>query len=105
MLAVHSIPYFGHWQKSSETIDEDNQESLLFTYYRNLYIMPKEISYDKLMSYSQPPPKSYFLPISPPQHYDICLPRSLVCYCRHDYIEHAAILGMIFSPIKRNKTH
>lgn len=103
MLAIDSEFYFGHWQKAQKLLDEDNQASLLSTYYRNLYNAQRNQLPDKLMSYSQPLSQVLFLPISPSSNYIMIYAANEAWFAIGDMTmaEHAAILGMIFSPYQK----
>lgn len=105
MLAIDSEFYFGHWQKVQKLLDEDNQASLLFTYYRNLYNAQRNQLPDKLMSYSQPLSQVLFLPISPSSNYIMIYAANEAWFAIGDMTmaEHAAILGMIFLHIKKEQ--
>ncbi len=100
LLALDSEIYFGRWEKASKLLAEGEFRSSFTTYYYNLLNAQQHQLPDKLMEYYQPAAQGLFLPVAPSSTYLTIYAANEVWFTLGDMTmaEHAAILGMIFSP-------
>lgn len=100
LLALDSEMYFGRWDRVWKLLDEGNYRSPFATYGYNLLNAHRQQLPDKLMDYYQPASQGLFLPVAPTSTYLTIYAANEVWFALGDMTmaEHAAILGMIFSP-------
>lgn len=100
MLAVDSEYYFGRINKVEGDLSVIKTKHLLPTYYYNLLNGHKGVLPLQLMNVWQPGSKGLFLPVIPTSDYMEIYAANEVWFELGDMTmaEHAALLGMIFSP-------
>lgn len=100
LLAVDSEMYFGRWDKARKLLEEGEYHSPFTTYYYNLLNAEQNQLPDRLTDYYQPASQGLFLPVTPRSNYFTIYAANEVWFALGDMTmaEHAAILGMIFSP-------
>lgn len=100
LLALDSEMYFGRTEKVRKLLDKDEYHSSFTTYYYNLLNAQQKRLPDSLMNYLQPASQGLFLPVAPGSTYLTIYAANEVWFALGDMTmaEHAAILGMIFSP-------
>ena len=99
-LAIDSEMYFGRTAKARKLLDEAREKSPFITYYHNLLSAEHHLLPDLLSEYYQPAAQGLFLPVAPGSSYLTIYAANEVWFALGDMTlaEHAAILGMIFSP-------
>lgn len=100
LLALDSEMYFGRQEKVRKLLAEDEYHSPFITYYYNLLNAQQRRLPDRLMDYYQPASHGLFLPVAPGSTYLTIYAANEIWFALGDMTmaEHAAILGMIFSP-------
>lgn len=100
LLALDSEMYFGRREKVRKLLAEEEYRSPFATYYYNLLNARQRQLPDKLMDYYQPASQGVFLPVAPGFTYLTIYAANEAWFALGDMTmaEHAAILGMIFSP-------
>lgn len=99
-LALDAEMYFGRWEKVERLLSETGSPSPLEAYYYNLLQARRHVMPEKLLSHEQPGAQGLFLPVAPGGSYFSIYAANEVWFALGDMTmaEHAAILGMIFSP-------
>lgn len=99
-LAIDAEMYFGRTDKARRLLDQARVRSPYVTYYYNLLNAQQRLLPDALTDYYQPAAYGLFLPVAPGSDYLTISAANEVWYALGDMTmaEHAAILGMIFSP-------
>lgn len=99
-LAIDAEMYFGRTDKARCLLDQARVRSPYVTYYYNLLNAQQRLLPDALTDYYQPAAYGLFLPVAPGSDYLTISAANEVWYVLGDMTmaEHAAILGMIFSP-------
>ena len=99
-LAFDSEMYFGRTDRVRRLLAADDRKSSFATYYYNLLNLKQGRLPDGLMDYYQPAAYGLFLPVAPSSDYLSIYAANEVWFALGDMTmaEHAAILGMIFSP-------
>lgn len=100
LLALDSEVYFGRWEKVHKFLDGEDLRFPLIAYYYNLFHARQGRLPDKLLDYYQPAAQGLLLPVAPGNSYLTIYAANEVWFTLGDMTmaEHAAILGMIFSP-------
>lgn len=100
LLALDSEMYFGRSEKVRKLLAEGEYRSPFTAYYYNLLNAQQNRLPDRLMDGYQPVSQGLFLPVAPHSTYLTIYAANEVWFALGDMTmaEHAAILGMIFSP-------
>lgn len=100
LLALDSEMYFGRSEKVRKLLVEGEYRSPFTAYYYNLLNAQQNRLPDRLMDGYQPASQGLFLPVAPHSTYLTIYAANEVWFALGDMTmaEHAAILGMIFSP-------
>lgn len=100
LLALDSEMYFGRSEKVRKLLAEGEYRSPFTAYYYNLLNAQQNRLPDWLMDGYQPASQGLFLPVAPHSTYLTIYAANEVWFALGDMTmaEHAAILGMIFSP-------
>lgn len=100
LLALDSEMYFGRSEKVRKLLAEGEYRSPFTAYYYNLLNAQQNRLPDRLMDGYQPASQGLFLPVAPHSTYLTIYAANEVWFALGDMTmaEHAAILGMIFSP-------
>ena len=100
LLALDSEMYFGRSEKVRKLLVEGEYRSPFTAYYYNLLNAQQDRLPDRLMDGYQPASQGLFLPVAPHSTYLTIYAANEVWFALGDMTmaEHAAILGMIFSP-------
>lgn len=100
LIALDSEMYFGRWQKVQDLLDKEKAQSPFVTYYYNLLNAQQNQLPEKLMDYYQPTSQGLFLPVASTSNYHTIYAANELWFSLGDMTmaEHAAMLGMIFSP-------
>lgn len=100
LLALDSEMYFGRSEKVRKLLAEGEYRSPFTAYYYNLLNAQQDRLPDRLMDGYQPASQGLFLPVAPHSTYLTIYAANEVWFALGDMTmaEHAAILGMIFSP-------
>lgn len=99
MFAVDCEAYFGNWPRVLELTKKDEKNEL-FTYYHNLSLCMKGEMAENLMHYYQPFERGLFIPVNERGNYFMFTAAGEAWFQMGEttMAEHAAMLGMIFSP-------
>lgn len=99
MFAVDCEAYFGNWPRVLELTEVDSKDEFI-TYYHNLSLAMKGEMADRLMHYYQPFERGLFIPVNDQGNYLKFTAAGEVWFQMGEttMAEHAAMLGMIFSP-------
>ncbi len=100
LLAVDTEMYFGRRKKVEKLMEKEKTHSHFTTYYYNLLHAQQQQLPEELMVADQPASRGLFLPVAPGHTYLSIFAANEVWFSLGDMTmaEHAAILGMIFSP-------
>ncbi len=100
LLAVDTEMYFGRTDKVRHLLKETELRTPMMSYYHNLLNAREGALPDRLPDYYQPLAHGLFLPVAPTEDYLHIFAANEVWFALGDMTmaEHAAILGMIFSP-------
>ena len=100
LLALDSEMYFGRWEKAGKLLAGSEYRSPFISYYYNLLNAQQRQLPERLLDYYQPGSQGLFLPVAPSSTYLTIYAANEVWFALGDMTmaEHAAILGMIFSP-------
>lgn len=100
LLALDSETYFGRRDKVGKLLAEEEYRSTFTSYYNNLLNAQQGQLPEKLMDYHRPTLQGLFPPVAPGSSYLMIYAANEVWFALGDMTmaEHAAILGMIFSP-------
>ena len=100
LLALDSEMYFGRSEKVRQLLAEGEYRSPFTAYYYNLLNAQQNRLPDRLMDGYQPASQGLFLPVAPHSTYLTIYAANEVWFALGDMTmaEHAAMLGMIFSP-------
>lgn len=100
LLAIDSEMYFGRAEKARKLLSEDRSPFPFTAYYYNLLNAQQMQLPERLTGHYQPASGGLFLPVAPSSDYLTIYAANEVWFMLGDMTmaEHAAILGMIFSP-------
>lgn len=100
LLALDSETYFGRTNKLQALLAEEKHRTTHTAYYYHLLNAQQGLLPDRLMDYRLPTVQSLFPPVAPGSSYLMIYAANEVWFALGDMTmaEHAAILGMIFSP-------
>lgn len=99
MFAIDCEAYFGNWPKVLKLTEKDEKNEFI-TYYHNLALAIKGEMASHLMHYYQPFERGLFIPVNDKGNYFKFTAAGEAWYQMGEttMAEHAAMLGMIFSP-------
>lgn len=101
LLALDSETYFGNRTRLKRLLErEEGSQRTAVSYFRNLQLSADGCLPDRLLSFYQPFQYGLFLPVSPQSDYIHIYSANEAWFALGDMTmaEHAAMLGMIFSP-------
>lgn len=104
IFALASEAYFGKWDRVIELSDAYKLSNPTATYYTNIALSERHKLPDRLLDYYQPASAGLFIPVRPESGWQDIFFSSDVFFHIGDMnmAQHAAMLGMIFSPFRRS---